>query len=293
MIEPKKILSFCIPTYNRACYIERCIESIIGYPYNDIEVVVKDNCSTDNTEEIVKSYSDSRIKFHKNSSNISMLLNIRTIIDFADGKYCFFLTDDDILIPGAIYIIKDFIFKNNPSVFKSDSIVYLEKSKKSYVYSAIQKTKSNNDLSYKERAEIILFSHVLTGLCFKKTEVDFNFYDNNIDLWYPSMLITGMLSNNMGYLAKPLTIHTWENEIFWGVPYKSKEVIDSTTKGILILQSKIEKELFKILLKKYIISSGLHTSNLFCYFSFYGRIMFIYKIMMKRVKVFFLKIISY
>lgn len=255
-------LSICIPTYNRCNYLQRCIESIIGYQGDDIEIIVQDNNSIDDTENIVKSFPDKRIDYRKNSSNIGARLNVRSIIDRAKGEYCFFLTDDDMLVPGVIHIILDFIDKNNPSVFKSDSIVYLEKSNKSYVYSAISKTKSNHDLSNNEKAKIILLSHVLTGLCFKKNDLDLNFYDQNLELWYPSTLIIGMLSNNMGYIAKPITIHTWENEIFWGIDNKDIELAKSESKGILMLEGKIEKELFRILLKKYIIDSGIQENQL-------------------------------
>lgn len=258
----QKLISFCIPTYNRASYLLRCIESLIGYQNDDIEIVIQDNCSNDETYEIVKSYNDLRIRYYRNSSNIGARQNIRTIVDRAHGEYCFFLTDDDMLIPGAIHYIKDFILKNKPYAFKSDTIVYLEKANKSYIYSAIKSTKSNNELTNSEKAQIIIFSHILTGLCFRKKDIDFSFYDKNIDLWYPSVLIMGMSSKNMGYLAHPITIHTWENELYWGINSGAKELHNSYIKSIIKIEEKMDKGLFRILIKENILSSGLKNKYL-------------------------------
>jgi glycosyltransferase involved in cell wall biosynthesis len=279
----KKLISFCIPTYNRSSCLVKCIESLIGYRNDDIEIIIQDNCSPDSTEEVVKSYNDHRIRYYKNTSNVGVRLNIRTIIDRAKGEYIFFLTDDDMLIPGAIHSIKDYILKNDLSVFQSDTITFLEKSNKSYVYSAIKSTKSNCELTKKEKAGIIIFSHVLTGLCFRKDDVDFSFYDKNIDHWYPSILITGLLSNNMGYLAEPITIHTWENELFWGIDNKSKELAISETKSITSLEEKMDEELFRILIKQYILSSGIQKVCLTSKISFIENIIITMQLMKIRL----------
>ena len=58
MTEP--LVSICIPTYNRANIIKKAIDSALSQTYKNIEVIVVDNASTDNTDEIVASYSDPR-----------------------------------------------------------------------------------------------------------------------------------------------------------------------------------------------------------------------------------------
>ena len=62
-----KKVTIMIPTYNQAKYISKAIESALSIDYSNIEVIVSDDCSSDNTEEVVSKYlSDNRYKYIKN-----------------------------------------------------------------------------------------------------------------------------------------------------------------------------------------------------------------------------------
>ncbi len=248
------LISFCIPTYNRSGYVGRCIESVLAYPGNDIEVIVLDNQSTDNTLEIIQGYRDSRLVILQNELNIGARANIRKILNFAKGKYCFYLTDDDMLYPGAVPIIKSFIHEHQPDVFSGDFIVYLEKSGKASISSPVLNTKSPSQMSIEDRANLFIRSHVLTSICFKKDKLDYNFYDDNSDLWYPSLLIVGLLNNNIGYIKSPIAIHIWENELFWGNNSSSNEIYNSYINGLFILRDKFTPDLFKLICIKTILN---------------------------------------
>jgi glycosyltransferase involved in cell wall biosynthesis len=66
-----------IPTYNQAKYISKAIESALNIDYPNIEVIVSDDCSTDNTEEVVSKYlSDDRFKYIKNEKNLGRVVTI-------------------------------------------------------------------------------------------------------------------------------------------------------------------------------------------------------------------------
>ena len=249
-------ISFCIPTYNRASYIARCIESVLAYTGDDIEVVVLDNKSTDDTLEIIQGYKDPRLIIKQNELNIGARANIRKILNFTTGKYCFYLTDDDMIYPGAIPIIKSFIKEYEPDVFSGDFIVYLEKSGRASISSPILNTKSPSQMSIEDRANLFIRSHVLTSICFRKDKLDFDFYDENIDLWYPSLLIIASMNNNMGYIKSPIAIHIWENELFWGNNSSSNELYDSYMNGLFILQNKFSKDLFRLICIKTIFNEG-------------------------------------
>ena len=57
MSDVKPLLSICIPTYNRSGYLEQCLESIVHQErFDEIEVIISDNCSTDDTEAVCKKY---------------------------------------------------------------------------------------------------------------------------------------------------------------------------------------------------------------------------------------------
>jgi glycosyltransferase involved in cell wall biosynthesis len=92
-------VTVAIPTYNRAHYLKEAIESVLNQTYTDYELLVVDNASTDNTEEVVKSFNDKRIKYIKNEKNIGMVNNWNKCIDLAQGKYLIIFHDDDIMKP--------------------------------------------------------------------------------------------------------------------------------------------------------------------------------------------------
>jgi glycosyltransferase involved in cell wall biosynthesis len=60
------LVSICIPTYNRAGLVKKAIDSALSQTYTNIEILVVDNASTDNIEDIISDYSDVRLKFFKN-----------------------------------------------------------------------------------------------------------------------------------------------------------------------------------------------------------------------------------
>jgi len=98
----KEILfSIVIATFNRASIIRRSILSIINQTYTNWELIVVDDGSTDNTEEVVNSFEDARIKyFYKKNEDKSIARNFG--IDKATGEYISFLDDDDYYLPGFL-----------------------------------------------------------------------------------------------------------------------------------------------------------------------------------------------
>ncbi|MDR0734197.1 MAG: glycosyltransferase family 2 protein [Elusimicrobiota bacterium] len=104
------LLSVCIPTYNRAAYLSVLLDSIYVQKRDDVEIVVSDNASTDNTREIVKKYPG--IIYHRSGKNLGFDANVLKVVSLANGKYCWLVGDDDALANGAIdYILKN--IKNN------------------------------------------------------------------------------------------------------------------------------------------------------------------------------------
>lgn len=109
------LLSICIPTYNRAGYLKKALESIkIQLDSNpllmeSVEVVVSDNCSTDNTPEVVESYKKhfKHLTYVASKKNVGFDLNIYSVVKNASGIYCWYLGDDDIIINGAIGFINN------------------------------------------------------------------------------------------------------------------------------------------------------------------------------------------
>src|SRR5258708_7786796 len=95
-------VSVCIPTYNSAKYVHDCIASVLGQTYQDIEIIVSDNASTDSTCDIVRSFSDSRIRLHRLERNEGLPFNFNHVVSLACGKYVKLLCSDDFLEPTCL-----------------------------------------------------------------------------------------------------------------------------------------------------------------------------------------------
>jgi len=92
-------VSVIIPTYNRANLLPRAIESVLNQTYQDFEVIVVDDASCDNTEEVVQGFNDPRIKYVKHKINKGGSAARNTGIKTAEGKYIAFLDSDDEWLP--------------------------------------------------------------------------------------------------------------------------------------------------------------------------------------------------
>ena len=90
-------LSIVIPVYNTAIYLKECLESIINQTYSEIEIICVDDCSPDNSAEIIKEYAakDSRIKYIKHTENKFQGGARNTGINAAEGSYITFVDSDD------------------------------------------------------------------------------------------------------------------------------------------------------------------------------------------------------
>lgn len=105
-----KLLSICIPTYNggkRIIQTLNCAVKAIG-KRNDIEVIVSDNASTDNTYEVLKEYENTYtfIKVYRNEQNLGFNCNMIKLIDeYATGQYCWVIGDDDFLDLDSIELL--------------------------------------------------------------------------------------------------------------------------------------------------------------------------------------------
>lgn len=103
------LVSFLLPTHNRVDQIRKTIDSILFQSYKNIEIIITDNSSNLETENLIKSqYSFvSKIKYVKNESNIGPILNWKKAFEVSKGIYCVVIPDDDFLI--NTFFIEDVI----------------------------------------------------------------------------------------------------------------------------------------------------------------------------------------
>jgi len=88
-------VSVIIPTYNRAHFLPRAVNSVLNQTYQDFEIIIVDDCSTDNTEEIVKNYNNKKIKYIRHDKNRGASAARNTGIKNSSGILLSFLDSDD------------------------------------------------------------------------------------------------------------------------------------------------------------------------------------------------------
>lgn len=98
-------VSVIIPTYNRADRLRRAIQSVRSQTFKDWKLVVVDDGSTDNTEEVVKNISDERITYGRHDSNRGGSAARNTGIRLSEGKYILMLDDDDLIKEGHLQLL--------------------------------------------------------------------------------------------------------------------------------------------------------------------------------------------
>lgn len=94
----------CMPTHNRARFIGEAIESIISQADDNIEIVIVDGASTDNTTEVVERYRQRfrNLFYYRQKTNGGVDRDMAKAVELARGDYCWLFSDDDSLKPGAI-----------------------------------------------------------------------------------------------------------------------------------------------------------------------------------------------
>lgn len=92
-----QLVSVCVPTYNNGPFIVETLQSILNQSYRRLEIIIVDDCSTDDTLEKLSALSDSRIQIYRNETNLGMHGNWQKCLDLASGSYIKLVCGDDLL----------------------------------------------------------------------------------------------------------------------------------------------------------------------------------------------------
>lgn len=106
-------ISLLTPCFNHEKYIINFLESVKSQTFSDFEVVIVDDCSTDNTIKIIQNFGDNRIKLIKHEYNKGLNAAINTAFENSTSPLCVYFSSDDVLKPDTLeYIVNE--FENNP-----------------------------------------------------------------------------------------------------------------------------------------------------------------------------------
>lgn len=99
----KKNVSVCMAVYNGEKYIRQQIESVLRELQPDDELLIHDDCSTDNTAKVIAEFKqDKRIKFRKNAKKLGVIKNFESVLQEAIGDYIFLCDQDDVWLSGKV-----------------------------------------------------------------------------------------------------------------------------------------------------------------------------------------------
>lgn len=196
-------VSVVVPTYNRAHLISRAIQSVLNQTYQDLEIIVVDDCSEDNTEEIIKNFKDNRLRCIRHHKNKGASAARNTGIKASRGEYIAFQDSDDEWFPDKLEQQINIINISPPEV----GVVYcgfykIEGDKKTYFPSDRYTQKEGTIHNELLKGNFIGTPSVLIKKeCFEKTK----YFDENIpaledwELW-----IEVSKYYKFKYLNKPL-----------------------------------------------------------------------------------------
>ncbi|MGK5088423.1 glycosyltransferase [Bdellovibrionota bacterium FG-2] len=96
------LVSVCIPAYNCESFIEAALKSVLSQTFQDFEIILVDNCSTDGTLARAKKFESERVHIYKNETNIGAEGNWNRVISHARGRFVKLLCADDVLLPRCL-----------------------------------------------------------------------------------------------------------------------------------------------------------------------------------------------
>ncbi len=109
------VFSIILTTYNGSRDIVETLNSILYQSFSDFEIIVNDDCSTDDTVKIIRSIHDKRIKIYQNTINLGYSKNLEVTRQYASGKYLYLMGQDDILAQDSLKNTFD-AFDKNPDI---------------------------------------------------------------------------------------------------------------------------------------------------------------------------------
>jgi len=159
------LVTIGLPTYNRPEGLQKCLETILGQTHYNLEIIVSDNCSTDEAvQQIIKTYAarDNRIKHFRQSTNIGLEENFNFVYAKAKADYFIWMGDDD-------------HFDDN---YISECVRYLENNPDHILCSGVARYYSGNDFLFEEKMfkvdQASAFKRIFTY--FSKAGKNGNFY---------------------------------------------------------------------------------------------------------------------
>lgn len=180
------LVSICIPTVDRAHLIKYSVLSALNQTYQNLQIIILNNASTDETEDIVKKIirNNTKVEYYTNDQRLTIADNWNKLISFAKGEYIMILGDDDMIHPNFVSIALDtYKCHSNTAFVYSRAIHYSPNTGKSFIM--FGEDVDEKSFNYETPQLKIISSHELLNFAmsngnFLKTQFSFVFFKSSI-----------------------------------------------------------------------------------------------------------------
>lgn len=270
------LVSILIPAYNQTKYLEQALDSALNQSYRNTEIIICDDSTTNDVQELVKRYmlKSNKIKYINNGGPLGLkgLNNVKKCFDISSGEYISYLLHDDLYNSNKIdKMINYFLYDDTLSLITSYRKM-IDKNGNYLMDNFVNACQYPNDtwLTGEDAGRKILFSTLnyigeLTTIMFRRKAVDFDMIDYDKYKIYClgdiSLLLKLLRKGNMIYISEPLSkfrIHETQNTqddtcTVWAAIDFFNMIISSYENKVFI---KDKKELLESLISWYKWYSG-------------------------------------
>ncbi len=128
MSTAKPRFSIVLPTRNRAHLLRHALQSALAQTYDDFEIVVSNNDSSDDTERVTQSFNDARVRYFRTSETLPMSRNWEFALSHTRGEYVTYLCDDDAIVPSLLARLAALLDESDRDVIYWNSVAYFHES---------------------------------------------------------------------------------------------------------------------------------------------------------------------
>lgn len=251
----KSLVSIIVPIYNLERYIKRCIESIIYQTYENIEIILINDGSTDNSDEICRYYAkrDKRIAYYKiDNGGVSNARNYG--FSKSHGDFITYVDGDDYVSNNYIMVMLQYQKEHNYDIVISNAIDFNECGiikKKNAVKNNIILNKEDGLIHFFKKD---IFTPVCWGRLYKRTIVNNILFDINMKISEDGKYFYSALENSVNtiiigdrlyyyFIRNNSTVHSGFNEKYYDELYFCKSLVEKTKTNPLLHHLAIKKEL--------------------------------------------------
>ncbi|MFC1812475.1 glycosyltransferase family 2 protein [Thermodesulfobacteriota bacterium] len=178
-------VSIGLPVRNGELFLKDAIDSILAQTYEDFELIISDNASTDRTREICESFTDSRIRYYHNEKNKGAAWNFNRVFELSNGEYFKWAAHDDILAPEFLHACVDVLEKDPSIILSFTRVKFIDKNGK-FLKDFPLKLKVDAVNSVKRFSEVLLRLHawiyvfgVIRSNLLKKTDLICSYFGSD------------------------------------------------------------------------------------------------------------------